>query len=133
MTSTVPGDPISARFEEEESRSVSLVSTSAMDDGASGMYWKNTGYDLFSISSRQARLIALFDIKRKSEISMVLPDVSNALGDMLFIDALEGTRHMASATTVKSNKETVDAVELAKRWEIGMDTARETLGITTQK
>ena len=102
-----------------------------MDDGASSMYQKNTGYGLFSISSRQATPIALFDIKRKSEISMILSDVSNALDDRLFMDALEETRHMASTTAVKSNKGTVDAVELAKWWGIGLDTARKTIDITT--
>eukprot|EP00957_Ditylum_brightwellii_P080154 6096371-Ditylum_brightwellii.AAC.1 len=104
-----------------------------MDDGASRMYQKNTGYGLFSISSRQAAPIALFDIKTKSEISMILSDVFNALYDRLFIDALEEARHMASTTTVKSNKGTVDAVELAKRWGIGLDTVRKTIDMTTQK
>eukprot|EP00957_Ditylum_brightwellii_P042818 3241473-Ditylum_brightwellii.AAC.1 len=67
-----------------------------MDDGAFSMYRKNTGYGLFSISSRQA-------YKRKSGISMMLSDVSNALDDRLLMDALEETRYMASTMTVKSN------------------------------
>eukprot|EP00957_Ditylum_brightwellii_P130583 9961199-Ditylum_brightwellii.AAC.1 len=104
-----------------------------MDDGASSMYWKNTKYGLFSISSRQARLIALFDMKRKPEISMILSDVSNALDGRLFMDALVETKDMVSTTTVKSNKGTVDAVELAKRWGIGLGTARKTIDITIQK
>eukprot|EP00957_Ditylum_brightwellii_P180820 13775162-Ditylum_brightwellii.AAC.1 len=49
------------------------------------------------------------------------------------MDALVETRHMVSTTTVKSNKGTVAAVELAKRWGIGLVTARKTIVITTQK
>eukprot|EP00957_Ditylum_brightwellii_P184166 14027620-Ditylum_brightwellii.AAC.1 len=73
VTSTMLWDSASTRFE-EEARSIGLVSTSAMDGGTSSMYRKNTGYGLFSISSKQARPIALFDVKRKSEISMILSD-----------------------------------------------------------
>eukprot|EP00957_Ditylum_brightwellii_P025129 1902122-Ditylum_brightwellii.AAC.1 len=64
---------------------------------------------------------------------MMLSDVSNALDDRLIMDALVETRRMASTTTVKSNKGSVDAVELAKRWGIGLDTIRKTIDITTQK
>eukprot|EP00957_Ditylum_brightwellii_P012372 934684-Ditylum_brightwellii.AAC.1 len=64
---------------------------------------------------------------------MILSDVSNALDDRLFMDALVETRHMASTTTVKFNKGTVNAVELAKRWRIGLDAARKTVDIITQK
>ena len=64
---------------------------------------------------------------------MILSDVSNALDDRPFMDALVETRHMASTTTVKSNKGTVDAVELAKKWGIGLNTARKTIDITTPK
>eukprot|EP00957_Ditylum_brightwellii_P155837 11863103-Ditylum_brightwellii.AAC.1 len=40
MASMVPWDPASAQFEEEEARSIGLVSTSVMDDGTSSMYQK---------------------------------------------------------------------------------------------
>eukprot|EP00957_Ditylum_brightwellii_P103738 7902722-Ditylum_brightwellii.AAC.1 len=55
------------------------------------------------------------------------------MDDRLFMDALEGTKHMASTTTVKSNKGTVDTVELAKRWGIGMVIVGKTPEIITQK
>eukprot|EP00957_Ditylum_brightwellii_P155678 11851384-Ditylum_brightwellii.AAC.1 len=114
MTSTVPWDLTSVWFEEEEVRSIILVPTPAMDYGASSMHQKNTGYGLFSVSSRQAKPIALLNTKGKSEFSMILSDVFNALDDMLFIDALEGTSHMVSTTTVKCCKGAVDAMDLGK-------------------
>jgi aspartate oxidase len=69
---------------------------------------------------------------RDSTVSMVLSSVSMSLEDKHLIDELEKTCNVSVAQS-SNYRYKVMPEELAKRWNIGLSTAKRTLLATTQR
>ncbi len=66
-----------------------------------------------------------------SQCSLVLSDVSNTLNDDSFYMSL--LSHVNVSHTSSKRKNVIDAERLARTWNIGIETAKQTLKTTTQR
>jgi len=69
---------------------------------------------------------------RTSKCSAVLTDISNTLCDDSFLQALKDNVQVSSVTSTK-RKSGITPEQLARNWRIGLETAKRTLEVTTQR
>ena len=85
----------------------------------------------------KSRLILAFTTfdTRHCEISQVLSGVSSTLVEDTLIEALEATVMVRNLGATSSTKPRggIEPAELARRWGIGLESAKQTLKVTTQK
>ena len=67
-----------------------------------------------------------------SQCSAVLSEISNTLVEDEFYDTLKDTVNISVSTT-SNRSSTIRPQDLMKRWGIGLETAKQTLNVTTQR